>query len=156
MSTTAETVHGLLRLEGDQLRIQWRVGRKTEHLGEEIRTDTEVEPVREIVVPLGGVAGAAVRRRRWDWLFGPRLILTAADLSAFEDLAGKGGLKLDHPAELVLRLRRADRLAAEEFGAELALAIAEHEVFAAGKHSVLEGHRPAPPGSTEQPPRLGG
>ena len=137
MTTTRETVHGLLRLENDQLTIQWRVGRKTEHLGAEIRTDQEVEPVREIVVLLRGVAGAVVRRRWWDWLLGPRLILTATDLSAFEGLAGKDGLSLDHPAELVLRLRRSDRLAAEEFSAELALAIAEQP--------TLEDPRPGAP-----------
>ncbi len=145
MTTTRETIHGLLRLEDDELTIQWRVGRKTEHLGAEIRTDQEVEPVRKIVVPLRGVAGAVVRRRWWDWLIGPRLILTAADLSAFEGLAGRGGLSLDHPAELVLRLRRSDRLAAEEFGAELALAIAGHHVSAAEEQPALEDYHPAAP-----------
>ena len=145
MTTTRETIHGLLRLETNQLTIQWRVGRKTERLDEEIRTDAEVEPVRQLVVPLRGIAGAAVRRRWRDWLFGPRLVLTAADLSAFEDLAGEGGLSLDHPAELILRLRRSDRLAAEEFGAELALAIAEHDVAAAGKKATLEDQRSGAP-----------
>jgi hypothetical protein len=69
MTTTRETVHGLLRLENDALTIQWRVGRKTEHLGAtDMHTDQEVEPVREIVVSLRGVAGAVVRRRWWDWM----------------------------------------------------------------------------------------
>jgi hypothetical protein len=54
------------------------------------------------------------------------MVLTATNLTAFEEVAGHSGLQLDHPAELVLRLRRSDRLAAEEFSAELALAIAEH------------------------------
>jgi hypothetical protein len=156
MTTTRETVHGLLRLENDQLRIQWRVGRKTEHLDSEMRTDKEVEPVREIVVPLRGVAGAVVQRRWWDFLLGPRLALTAADLSAFEGLAGHGGLSLDHPAELVLRLRRSDRLAAEEFGAELALAIAEDAVSgAAGRPALADHASPAPVSpAASQPPRL--
>lgn len=140
MTSTRETVHGLLRLEADRLTIQWRVGRKTEHLGSaEMRTDEEVEPVRELVVPLEGVAGATVRRRWWDWLRGPRLVLRAADLSAFEGMAGAAGLSLDHPAELVLRLRRSDRLAAEEFSAELALAIAEHRLPETGEAPRLEG-----------------
>ncbi len=141
MTTTRETVHGLLRLENDRLTVQWRVGREVEHLGAEMRTDSEVEAVREIVVPLEGVAGALVRRRWWDWLTGPRLVLTAADLGAFEGLAGHDGLSLMHPAELVLRLRRSDRLAAEEFSAELALAIAEHELPAAEDRPALPpGH----------------
>jgi len=144
MTTTTETVHGLLRLENDRLTIQWRVGRKTEHLGSEIRTDQEVEPVQETVVPLRGVAGAVVRRRWWDWMLGPRLVLTAADLAAFEGLAGQGGLSLDHPAELVLRLRRKDRLAAEEFGAELALAIAALEISAPPERPALEGPSQTP------------
>jgi hypothetical protein len=126
MTTTKETVHGLLRLEGDTLTMQWRVGRKTEYVGAlEMSQDQEVEAVREIVVPLRAVAGAVVRYRWWHRIIGPQLILAAADLSAFEEVAGKGGLSLDHPAELVLRLRRSDRLAGEEFSAELALAIAE-------------------------------
>lgn len=125
MTTTRETVHGLLRLAGDELAIQWRVGRKTEHLGSEMRTDEEVESVREIVVPLSRISGASVQRSLLGRLVAPRLVLTAADLSAFEGLAGPEGLGLAHPAELVLTLRRGDRLPAEEFSAELALALAQ-------------------------------
>ena len=130
ITSTTETVHGLLRLEGERLVIQWRLGRKTDRIGNEIRTDQEFEAVRQVVIPLDAVAGAAVRRRWWQLWSGPRLILTASDLQAFEEVAGEGGLRLAHPAELVLRLRRSDRLAAEEFSAELALAVAE---LAAGR-----------------------
>ena len=143
MTSTRETVHGLLILETDRLVIQWRVGRKTEHIGGEMRTDQEVEPVQEIVVPLRGVAGAVVRRSGWNWLIGPRLVLTAADLRAFEGVTGGGGLSLDHPAELVLRLRRSDRLAAAEFSAELALAVAERTVRGSEERPGLEAGRPA-------------
>jgi hypothetical protein len=87
--TTRETVHGLLRLEGGHLTIQWR-----------------------LVVSLSRIAGATVRGGGWTWPLGLRLVLTAADLTALEGLAGKDGLSLDHPAELVVRLRRSDRLAA--------------------------------------------
>ena len=130
MTTTTETVHGLLLLDGERLVIQWRLGRKIEHLGKEIRTDEEFEAVRQVVIPLDSIAGASVRRRWWYLWSGPRLILTATDLQAFEEVAGEGGLRLAHPAELVLRLRRSDRLVAEEFSAELALAVAE---LAAGR-----------------------
>jgi hypothetical protein len=125
MTTTTETVHGLLRLDGDRLVIQWRLARKTDRIGGEIRSDQELERVREVAIPLEGIAGATVQRRRWVWLERPRLVLTAADLRAFEAVAGEGGLKLEHPAELVVRLRRGDRLAGEEFGAEVSLALAE-------------------------------
>lgn len=145
MTTTSETVHGLLRLEPHQLTIQWRLGRKTQHLDSGMRTDEEVEPVREITVPLQDVAGAVVRRRWWDRVVGPHLVLTAADLSAFEELAGESGLRLDHPAELLLRLRRSDRLAGEEFGAELALAIAENNLAGVLERTPMKGQHAAPP-----------
>ncbi len=123
--TTTERVHGLLHLDGDRLIIQWRLTRMTQTLGDEIRTDEEMEPVQEVEVPLGALAGGTVRRPWWKFGTGLRLVLTATDLRAFDILAGEEGLKLKHPAELVVRLRRRDALAAEEFTAELALALAE-------------------------------
>jgi hypothetical protein len=96
-----------------------------------IRKEHELEPVREVVVPLRAIAGAAVRWRWWEWPPGPRLLLVAADLRAFEEVAGAAGLRLDHPAELVLRVRQSDSLAAREFAGELALALAEHAMRAA-------------------------
>ena len=152
MTTTTETVHGLLHLDGERLVIQWRLGRKTQHLGSEIRTDEEFEAVRQVVIPLEAVAGAGVRRRWWQLLSGPRLVLRATDLRAFEDVAGEGGLRLAHPAELVLRLRRSDRLAAEEFSAELALAVAE---LAAGRmldRSLPSNHTESTQGPSALPP----
>lgn len=127
ITSTKETVHGLLRLDGDRLVVQWRIARSTDHVGMEIRTDRQVDPVREVVVPLSAVAGAAVRWR-WSWPPGAYLVLTAADLRAFEAVAGAAGLSLDHPAELALRLRGADRVLGAEFAAELELAIAGREL----------------------------
>ena len=135
ITSTTETVHGLLRLDDDRLVIQWRVARSTDHVGMEIRTDKQVEPVREVVVPLSAVAGAAVRWR-W-WPPGPYLVLTAADLRAFEAVAGAAGLSLDHPAELALRLRGADRALGAEFAAELELAIAGRELEGADDSRAL-------------------
>ena len=125
-----ETVHGLLRVDGEQLIIQWRIARSTDRVGKVIRTDKEVEPVREVTLPLAALAGARVRWR-WAWPPGPRLVLTAADLRAFEEIVGAAGLRLDHPAELAVRVRRADRLAAREFAGDLELALAERAVEAA-------------------------
>lgn len=136
VTSTREVIHGLLRLEGDRLVFQWRLTRRTEHMGAmDMRADEEREAVRELIVPLSGVAGATVRRRRWAPWQGSRLTLRAADLRAFEEVAGEGGLKLDHPAELVLGLRRADVLAAEEFAAEVTLAVAERSL-ASGEGGV--------------------
>jgi hypothetical protein len=137
MTTTTERVHGLLRLDGERLVIQWRLTRKTQTLGSEIRTDEEMEPVREVVIPLRAVAGAGARRPWWSFGMALRLVLTAADLQAFDVFAGEGGLKLSHPAELVLRLRKRDALAAEEFTAELALAKAEMSLDASEKRLGL-------------------
>jgi hypothetical protein len=126
ITSTTETVHGLLRLDGDRLVIQWRLARKTDHIGgSEIRTDQELEAVREVVLPLEVLAGAQIRRPVWRFFGSPSVALTAADLQAFEKVAGEGGLRLEHPAELMVRIRRSDRLLAEEFSAELSLALAE-------------------------------
>jgi hypothetical protein len=99
-----------------------------------------------------------VRRPRWLLGFGARLVLQAADLRAFDVLAGPEGLKLDHPAELVLRLRRKDLLTAEEFAAELALAVAQLEEPAElqeGRDGRVEGRGESPsvarPGSAREP-----
>lgn len=123
--STTETAHGLVRLEADRLVIQWRVAVVTESMeGSGYETREEIEPVKEIVIPLAKVAGAFVPERRWWRLAGPRLVVTASDLLAFERIAGQEGLKLKHPSKLVLRIKRADRLIAEEFAAELALTLA--------------------------------
>jgi hypothetical protein len=72
ITTTRETIHGLLRLDGDQLHVQWRIARSTDHVGMTIRSDKEIEPVREVVIPLSAIAGAAVKWR-WRWPPGPHL-----------------------------------------------------------------------------------
>ena len=137
ITTTRETVHGLLRLDGDTLHVQWRVAKSTDYVGMEIRSDKEVGPVREVAIPLSAIAGAVVKWQ-WRWPPSPYLVLTAADLRAFEEVAGAAGLSLDHPAELVLRLRRSDRDVGVEFVGELELAIAERAIAAAEGKLVLE------------------
>lgn len=122
--STTETAHGLVRLEEDRLVIQWRVAVTTESMaGSGYETREAIEPVREIVIPLAKVAGAVVTGGKSWRLVGPRLIITASDLLAFEKIAGPQGLRLKHPSKLVLRIKRADRLIAEEFAAELALTL---------------------------------
>lgn len=122
LTSTKETIHGLLRLDGDRLLIQWRLTIKTEHLGE---TDEELGDVNSVALPLDSIAEVAVRHRWWEFWLGPRLVLTATDMQAFDKIAGEEGFHLPHPAELVLRLRRGDHLAAEEFAAEIVLALAD-------------------------------
>ena len=131
ISSTKETVHGLLRFDGARLIIQWRTSRAIERYGKEIRTDREVEPVREVSMPVSAIAGAQVR---WSWLRWPPghyLELTGADLVAFEGLAGKEGLVLKHPAQLAIKVPRAAIFAAQEFAGELNLALADRALRAA-------------------------
>lgn len=126
ITSTQETVHGLLVLQGDGVVIQWRVDRKIDRVGPEIRSDREADPVREVVVPISGLASARMRSPWWQ-LFGKNryLVLSASDLRTFEPLAGPSGLTLSHPGELTVGIRRGDRRAAREFASELDLALAE-------------------------------
>ena len=140
ITSTRDEIHGLLRLDGERLVVQWSTSRETSRVGREIRTDRELAPVREVVLPLDAVAGAQIR---WEWRrWPPRqvLVLTAADLRAFQSLAGETnapGLVLEHPAELTVELRRRDRAAAREFVAELDLALADHALRLAERHAAI-------------------
>jgi hypothetical protein len=146
VTTTTETAHGLLRLEGESLVIQWRLARKTDHVGAmNISSDEEFEAVQEVVVPLSGVAGALVRRGWLQWFTAPRIVLRASDLQAFEAVTGEDGLRLGHPAEIVLKLRRSDVLAAEEFAAELELAVAQRSFGDFGVSPAMPASEPNPP-----------
>jgi hypothetical protein len=148
--STTETAHGLVRLEADQLVIQWRLAVQTEKMGDTWETNETIEPVREIVIPLGKVAGVTVPPRRWWHIVPPRLVIAASDLLAFERIAGEQGLKLKHPAKLVLRVKRADRLIAEEFAAELSLAVARLPTDSADNERLAPSPRRAvSPGDAE-------
>ena len=147
ITSTQETVHGLLVLQGDQVLIQWRVDRQIDRIGPEIRTDHEADPVREVVIPITGLASARLRSRWWQ-LFGRNrhLVLSAADLRTFEPFAGPGGLPLAHPGELIVGIRIADRGAAREFAGELDLALAEQALRraeGAGSDASLPGEQQA-------------
>lgn len=126
ITSTQETVHGLLVLRGDHVVIQWRIDRQIDRIGPVIRSDHEADPVREVVVPISGLASARMRSEWWQ-LFGRkrRLVLSASDLRTFEALAGPDGLPLSHPGEFVVDIRIADRGAAREFASEVDLALAE-------------------------------
>ena len=151
ITQTKETIHGLVRVVGEQLTIEWRAFRETDHVGSEIRTDREVGAVRSVTVPLHRVAGGHLRRERFPWPFKPQLVLTANDLQAFEEIAGEQGLQLSHPAELPLTLRRSDRLRADEFAAELNLAIAETGAEGASRRALPDGTAEIPPTPNDSP-----
>src|SRR5688572_21248010 len=78
--STTERIHGLLILDADRLLIQWRITRATQRMGAvEVRTDTELDPVREVSIPLSALAGARVRWEWGRWPPGRYLVLTGAD-----------------------------------------------------------------------------
>lgn len=133
VTSTTETVHGLFRLEEQRIVVQWRLSTSTDEVGPQIRTDTSVGEVREVAIPLNALGGALLRRPWWG--FGRRLTLVLAtnDLQAMDALAGGAGLRLAHPGQLEVRIRPSDRDLANEFVADLALAISENEMrLAAG------------------------
>ena len=125
-------------MEEDELVVQWRLQREIEKVGATIETNRELEPVREVRIPLSAIAGATVRRQAW-YFFGPRLVLAAADLAAFETMTGAAGLALDHPATLTLKVPRGSLLQAREFAAELNLEIAERMIGAAERRGRFPG-----------------
>ncbi len=141
ITSTVETIHGLLRVEGDSLVLQWQVQRQTNRVGSEIRSDRERDPVREATIPIASVSGAVVRSPRWRFGRARCLVLTAADLRAFEGLTGPGGLELAHPAQLVLDVRKQDNDAARELATQVELAIGDHALRIAEGDAVAA---PAP------------
>jgi hypothetical protein len=135
VTATTEVTHGLLRLVAGRVVAQWSTARETSRAGWEISVDHERLPVQEVEIPLEGLAGAQVRWRFLPWPPRWQLVVHAADLRAFERLAGQLRLPQSHPAELVLDLRAADRAAAREFAADLTLALAEEAVRLAERDS---------------------
>jgi hypothetical protein len=148
ITSTKETVHGLLRLDGERVLIQWRTSRAIDRVGVEIRTDRELEAVRELSLPLAALAGAEVRWS-WGWPPGRLLVLTAADLLAFDELAGKEGLQLKHPAQFEIRIGREARFAALEFASELELALADRALRLAEEPQSLT--QPSKQAALEEP-----
>lgn len=141
VTTTTETVDGLLRLYETHLVVQWRLARTVNTIGSVIREDTELEAVREVTVPISALASAVIRASWWPWSKAARLILTAADLRSFESISGANGLRLEHPAQLILDIRKADRATALEFAADIENAMADEAMRTS---AALERNRSLP------------
>jgi hypothetical protein len=149
ITATVEVSHGLLRLEAGRIVAQWSTARETSRVGSEISVDRQLGPVQEVALPLAGMAGARVRWRPVPWPPRWQLVLRAADLTVFDALAGEARLLLEHPAELVLDVRRADRAVAREFAADLELTLAERSLQVAERQARLPagaGQRGLPDG----------
>lgn len=161
VTSTVDVLHGLLRLSGDHLVVQWRASREISRVGPEIRVDRELAPLREVSLPLSALSGARLRRNWRKWFLGHSLILNAADLQAFDVLTGNEGvpgLVLEHPAELILEIRREDRSLARNFVSELRLAISEYLLQESEKEfqAMQEAHSSSEPqiSISEEPEHL--
>lgn len=130
-TTTSETVHGIIRLDGDVLRLQWRISReinKFNKYGAGHSSDSQQEAIREIEIPLEKLSGARIKRI---WYRVPPkevLLITTSDLQTFSKFTIEDkvpGLASDHPAELVLEIRRSDRKRWHVFCSALRFAISE-------------------------------
>jgi len=138
ITSTRETMHGIVRLDGDKVVLQWRTERKIDRVGWTIGTEREVDPVREVSLPLAVLADAQVRL---GWLR-RYLVLKGADLRAFEQLASSEALPMTHPAELVLRVPRSGREAALEFASDIRLALADRAIATAETMQIESARRP--------------
>lgn len=145
VTTTEERRHGVLRLDGGTLAVQWRVEREVQRIGAELRTDVERDGVRDVAVPVQLLGDARVRMRGHWWWRRWEIVLTARDLAAFDRLTGDDGFAFAHPAELVLPIRTSDVALAQEFASEVELAIAEVALAAAEAASAAALPPPARP-----------
>jgi hypothetical protein len=118
-------------LEGDRLLIQWRMSRTIKRVGLEVRSESELVPVREVTIPISAIGAIHVGWSWSRWPPGTYLTITAADLRAFESLAGKDGLELKHPAEFAVRVRRIGRIPARLFASEVSLVLADRALASA-------------------------
>jgi hypothetical protein len=143
---TEETLQGLLVLQGDQLQLQWRREQQTNRYGTEVRSDRAIDPVRATAVPLSALSSARLEER-W-WRRSAWLVIMAADLAAFDGVAGADGLQLDHPGELRVPVARAAREQARSFVNELEYALAELAMqrAEADEPRLPRSRREAPPG----------
>lgn len=147
--TTSEMVHGLVRMDIENLYLQWRLTREIKRYGVETKTDRQ-QSVREVTIPLEKLSGARVKRV-WSRI-PPReaLVLTASDLQTFEAVTAEDqvpGLALSHPAELALQVRWRDRKLLHAFVGSMRVAISERMLSNLGHesraHERLEGqHMP--------------
>jgi hypothetical protein len=109
-------IHGLARLEGNTLILEWSGTISHDEVGKTIGSWTESLPVKSASIPLSSLATVEFRR---GWLLSPRLVLRASDLNGFSGIPGvEAGV-------LVLRLLRRDRRAGRDLAANLELGLAD-------------------------------
>lgn len=104
------TNRGLLRLDGDNLVIEFQT--------KDGMFEVPLSDIRQVTLPLGALATFAWKP---GW-FGGAFLLTAAGLGLMRDLPG------GDQGRLRLKVKRADRAAAEQLATEVHLAMANREL----------------------------
>lgn len=123
-----DNVQGLLRIEGKQLHVQWRLTRSVDHYGVQVSSDSDRYPLREHAIPVSKLSEVRVRKSRFRIPFQRVLIIVSSDMQAFDPLTSDGdlpGLILAHPAELKIQVRRQDYTLMDDFASHLKTVISE-------------------------------
>ena len=119
VTTTHELCEGLVRIDGEALVFQVLITRTVIRVGgASVHTDRSTEPVRDIRVAMGALAG--IRLRRAGWLRRREVVITARDLKAFIDLPGA------RAQEIKIPVPRQNADAAAELVGTVELAMADH------------------------------
>ena len=126
ITSTVETIHGLLRVDGDSLVLQWRVQRQTDRVGSRDPQRSRARSRARGHDP----HRLRVRRRRplAPVAFRPRP-LSGPDRGRSSRLRGidrPRRPRVAHPAQLVLDVRKQDNDAARELATQVELAIGDH------------------------------
>jgi hypothetical protein len=134
--STSFRVHGLLRLEGEQLVIQWGGTVQVQEVGLlSLQDESEVLPIEQVVVPVSDLYRATLAGGWWR----PRLKLEARELAAL------GAVPSEQYGRVEFWYARHDRMVAVEMADAINEAIA-----------MVSGHAIAPPsrsiGSESTPP----
>lgn len=109
-------VVGMVALEGDVLRIQFRVMEQSvRYSGGKMEEETTESEVREVLIPVRALRYVRVGGRWWS----PRLEIAAADLRALEGFPRSG------TGEVSLLIRRRDRTDARELASMTEYALAQ-------------------------------
>ncbi len=123
-------LHGVLRLAGDKLVLEWS---GTRHLSEagrgSARSVTEPVPVSRVVLPVASLGRIALRQRWWR----PRIELVSNDLAAVAGVPSARGGRIE------LAIARSDRHSAADLISRIELAAADHALAAAERLHQLPG-----------------
>lgn len=124
-------LHGVLRLEADQVILEWSGMRRVAEAGLGVaRSVAEPVPVSRAVLPVASLGRVALRRHWW-WRW--RLVLGSADLAALQSVPTA------QSGQIVLEVARADRHTAADLVSRIELAAADHALAAAERLQALPG-----------------